>query len=55
MSRESDKAPDTGKESEQPRTRGGASGDDRSKGMGTEQSGPFDAPQKDTSESKEEA
>lgn len=56
MSTHNDEAPDKREETQEPRTRGGVADDDRSKGLGTEQSGgPFEAPAKDADEPKEKA
>ncbi len=56
MTTDSDNAADGRRENQQPRERGGAADVDRSKGMGTEESGtPFGNSGKDTTEPKKES
>lgn len=55
MTTSSSDVPDAPKEDQQPRTRGGAAPEDRSKGLGNESGGPFDSSKKDTAGPKEGA
>ena len=55
MTTDQGNAPTEGTNNQQPRERGGAAGEDRSKGLDTEQSGtPFGSPEKDAAEPKTE-